>query len=156
MIKKHKSLLIYLAFSIVFIAAIAVSAVYSYYNPSESEFLNANASSLLGKNLASGGTLYTTLAARGMLSCFYHKANAQNAINTTIHSVFDTGFDEEKGVMKVTSIINNGAQTSKTSYASSSNTSVGNLAAQAARSGNAYYVYTALRQAINAGTVVKD
>ncbi len=156
MIKKHKSLLIYLAFSIVFIAAIAVSAVYSYYNPSESEFLNANASSLLGKNLASGGTLYTTLEARGMLSCFYHKANAQNAINTTIHSVFDTGFDEEKGVMKVTSIINNGAQTSKTSYASSSNTSVGNLAAQAARSGNAYYVYTALRQAINAGTVVNE
>ena len=101
-------------------------------------------------------SLWDSLYKKGQLACFYHKANTVNAINTKIHSVFDIEFDDTKGVMKVTSIINDSSKTTKTAYASSSNTTVGNLAAQATRSGNAYYVYKALRSAIDDETVVKE
>lgn len=52
MIKKHKNLFIYLAMSIVFIIVVAVSCVQAYYNPSEEEFLDVSASSLLRKKIS--------------------------------------------------------------------------------------------------------
>lgn len=105
-----------------------------------------------------GGEFWNRLNQDGNLTCFWHKENGYsgNGMTNTIHSVFDTGFDEENGVMKVTSIINTAPRTKKTTLASSSNTTVGNLAAEASRDGNAQRVQHALYKAINAGTVVNE
>lgn len=110
-----------------------------------------------GKKLEFNGTLWTELDDLGQLSCFYHEQNAYNLMaEIYIHSVYDIGFDENEGRMKVFSIINDANKTKKTSYANSTNQSVGNLAAQTSKSNNAYGVYQALRNAMDAGTVVDD
>ena len=111
MIKKHKNSIISIIASIIFVAVIFVTIgnVYSEYNPTESEFMQASASSLLGKDLKYEGTLWNALLNAGKLTCFAHKSGSlQNRMNTSIHSVFDIGFDVEKGVIKVESIINDG------------------------------------------------
>ena len=101
------------------------------------------------------GSLWETLSSQGKLTCFWHKESGAG-MNSTIHSVFDVGFDESKGVIKVDSIINDGNNTSKTTYADGSNTSVGKLAAEASKDNNAFNVQKALYQAIKAGTVVNE
>ena len=161
MIKKHKNSIISIIASIIFVAVIFVTIgnVYSEYNPTESEFMQASASSLLGKDLKYEGTLWNTLLNAGKLTCFAHKSGSlQNRMNTSIHSVFDIGFDEEKGVIKVESIINDGTNnvSPMISYANGSNTSIGNLAAQSSRSNNAKIVQHALVKAIKEGTVVNE
>ena len=159
--KKHKKILICLTIMLAFIAAIVtgyVSNAASNYNPSESQFVNDKAINLLGRNLNSGGKFWKNLYSKGMLSCFYHKASQPTqGMNTKIHSVFDIQFDEEKGAMKVTSIINDGKRTPKVTYVTDQNGKVvANLVAQASKKGNARMVYEALRKAINAGVVVKE
>ena len=161
MIKKHKNSIISIIASIIFVAVIFVTIgnVYSEYNPTESEFMQASASSLLGKDLKYEGTLWNTLLNAGKLTCFAHKSGSlQNKMNTSIHSVFDIGFDEEKGVIKVEYIINDGKNnvSPMISYANGSNTSIGNLAAQSSRSNNAKTVQHALVKAIKEGTVVNE
>lgn len=158
MSKKYKSLLKFLIISMIFITIIALFRnVYSSYNPTREEFKNAETSSLLGKKLEFNGTLWKELDSSGQLSCFYHNQAAYNMMaEIYIHSVFDVGFDDQEGRMKVYSIVNDANKTSKTTYASDKNTSVGYLAAQAARSGNAYGVYTALRKAMDEKTIVQD
>ena len=158
MIKKYKNNIISLIFSIVFLVAtfILIGHVYSLYNPSKEQFLTDASSSLLGQSLAMGnGSLWETLSSQGKLTCFWHKESGAG-MNSTIHSVFDVGFDESKGVIKVDSIINDGNNTSKTTYADGSNTSVGKLAAEASKDNNAFNVQKALYQAIKAGTVVNE
>ena len=96
MIKKYKNNIISLIFSIVFLVAtfILIGHVYSLYNPSKEQFLTDASSSLLGQSLAMGnGSLWETLSSQGKLTCFWHKESGAG-MNSTIHSVFDVGFDE--------------------------------------------------------------
>ena len=161
MSKKYKSNIIGVIFSIVFLVAVyaIIGKVYSDtadYNPSKEQFMSASASSILGRNLSKAqGSLWDQLDKAGMLTCFWHKESG-SGMNNKIHSVFDIKFDENKGVMKVESIIDNGLKTSKTSYANGSNTSIGKLAAEASRNNNAYRVQKALYHAIKDGVVVNE
>ena len=157
MIKKYKNNILSTIFSIVILAVtfILIGHVYSY-NPSQGQFLTDKASSLLGQSLdMSTGSFWDQLDKSGKLTCFWHKETG-TGMNNSIHSVFDTGFDETKGVMRVYSIINDGNKTQKTTYANGSNTTVGKLAAEASRDHNAFNVQKALYQAIKAGTVVNE
>ena len=162
MIKKYKRSIINVIFSIIFLAVIfiLIGNVYAIYSPSEKEFMNDKASRILGKYLdeSDGTSLWDKLDKKGMLTCFWHKESGYSGsgMNNRIHSVFDIGFDEAKGAIKVDSIINDGKRTSKTAYASNSNSSVGKLAAEASRPNNAFVVQQALYHAINDKVVVNE
>lgn len=163
MIKKYKNKIISIIASIIFIATVFIITgnVYSEYDPTEEEFMQASASSLLGVSLKYEGQLWNSVWNRGMLSCFSHNEYSTETgenikMNTQIHSIFDVGFDAEKGVMKVFSIINDGSGTNMTSYANGSNTSIGNLAAQSSRPNNAKIVEYTLHGAIVDGLVVNE
>ena len=162
MIKKYKNGIKNAIFSVIFLTFVFVliGNVYSNYSPSEKEFLNAKASSLLGQylDMRDGTSLWDKLEKAGMLTCFWHKESSFSGygMNNKIHSVFDIGFDTNKGVLKVDSIINDGKKTSKTTYANGSNTSIGRLAAEASRKNNAFVVQQALYKAMREGVVVNE
>ena len=97
MIKKYKNNILSTIFSIVILAVtfILIGHVYSY-NPSQGQFLTDKASSLLGQSLdMSTGSFWDQLDKSGKLTCFWHKETG-TGMNNSIHSVFDTGFDETK------------------------------------------------------------
>ena len=160
MIKKYKNKIITAIASIAFLTIIYVliGNVYSLYNPSKSQYMNAKAKDLLGKQIDMGGAFWNGLDSQGNLTCFWHKESGYSgtSMNNTIHSVFDVGFDEAKGRIKVESIINTTPKKSKTAYADGSKTSVGRLAAEASRDGNSFYVQNALYEAIKERTVVNE
>lgn len=160
MIKKYKNKIIAAIASIAFLTIIYVliGNVYSLYNPSKSQYMNAKAKDLLGKQIDMGGAFWNGLDSQGNLTCFWHKESGYTgrSMNNTIHSVFDVGFDETKGKIKVESIINTSPKKSKTAYADGSKTSIGRLAAEASRDGNSFYVQNALYEAIKEGTVVNE
>lgn len=160
MIKKYKNKIIAAIASIAFLTIIYVliGNVYSLYNPSKSQYMNAKAKNLLGKQIDMGGAFWNGLDSQGNLTCFWHKESGYTgrSMNNTIHSVFDVGFDETKGKIKVESIINTSPKKSKTAYADGSKTSIGRLAAEASRDGNSFYVQNALYEAIKEGTVVNE
>ena len=162
MIKKQKSFILNIVFSLIMllVAFILIGRVYAgSYNPSKRDFLSAKAKNLLGKEVDQSGTFWNELLKGGQLTCFWHKESnfSGQGMNNKIHSVFDISFDETKGVMKVDSIMDtSGKKETKTSYADGKNTSIGKLAAEAARDHNAFYVQKALREAIEEGTVVKE
>ena len=110
MIKKYKNKIITAIASIAFLTIIYVliGNVYSLYNPSKSQYMNAKAKDLLGKQIDMGGAFWNGLDSQGNLTCFWHKESGYSgtSMNNTIHSVFDVGFDEAKGRIKVESIIN--------------------------------------------------
>ena len=160
MIKKYKNSIIATIISIMFliITYVLIGNVYSLYNPSEKEFMNDKASNLLGKELYMAGDLWNKLDKSGNLTCFWHKESGYSghSMNNKIHSVFDVGFDQEKGRIKVESFINTTPKKSKTSYADGSKTSIGRLAAESSRNGNSFYVQNALYEAISEGVVVNE
>lgn len=160
MIKKYKNKIIAAITSIAFliIMYVLIGNVYSLYNPSKSQYMNAKAANLLGKELDINGTFWNELENQGNLTCFWHKESGYSGLsmNNTIHSVFDIGFDEAKGKIKLESIINSSPRKTKTSYASSSKTSIGRLAAETSRNGNSFYVQNALYEAIKEGTAVNE
>lgn len=157
MIKKYKNKIITAIASIAFLTIIYVliGNVYSLYNPSKSQYMNAKAESLLGKSLDMNGAFWNDLDKQGNLTCFWHKQTG-SGISNQIHSVFDIGFDVAKGSIKVESVMNESPRESKTSYANGSNTSIGRLAAETSRDGNSFYVQNALYEAIKEGVVVNE
>ena len=169
MIKKYRNGIIATLISIVFLVAIYVLTGHVYsqmYNPSsEKEFMTVKASAILGKELNTNGPVWLGLNSKGMLGCFWHKESGYNGLgmNNQIHSVFDIKFDDEKGVMKVDSIINENTKNekgqivkvSKTSYEDGSGI-VATLAAHASRTNNALYVQHALYNAIASGKTVHE
>ena len=160
MIKKYKNKIIAAIVSIVFltIVYVLIGNVYSLYNPSKSQYMNAKAKNLLGKEIDENGSFWTGLDSQGNLTCFWHKESGYigEGMSNVIHSVFDVGFDETTGKIKVESYMNGTPIESKTSYASSSKTSIGRLAAETSRDGNSFYVQNALYEAIKEGAVVKE
>ena len=186
MIKKYKNGIKAAIISIVFLAVmyVLIGFVYSMYLPSEKQFMTDSPSKMLGKELYMGnGSLWEKLEKAGMLGCFWHKESGGLLPNNRIHSVFDISFDENKGVMKVYSIVNeyneNGKLITKTSRANSvdlpdkgnmtdeeynklieeekaKSSAIGRLAAETARENNAFNVQKALYNAINAKAVVNE
>ena len=160
MIKKYKNKIIATVISVVFLIVmyVLIGNVYSLYNPSKEQYMNSKATSLLGKTISMNGSFWSSLYNQGNLTCFWHKESGYSyaGMNNRIHSVFDIGFDETEGRIKIESIVNTTPRKTKTSYASSSKTSVGKLAAEASRNGNSFYVQNALYEAIREGTVARE
>lgn len=175
MLKKYKKLLMNLIFYILIIAAMSVLIKYVYalniYNGTDgekiynykdgNEFMKEKAANLLGRKLFDDEEkdgLWKELKNAGKLACFYHRESGykKDGMNNTIHSVFDVSFDTKEGRMKVYSIINDGIPTSMTTYASSTNTEIGRLAAEASASNNALNVQHALYAAIKGNKVVNE
>ena len=158
--KKYKNIIINILVSIGFLVAtfILIGRVYSLtvdYFPTESEFMNAKAEDLLGRSIYEGDDgLWGKLDAAGQLGCFHHVESG--GMSNTIHSVYDIGFNTNRGVMQIYSVMDTTPRKSKTTYADGNELTVGRLAAEAMQSGNATGVQRALAEAIKAGIVVND
>mgnify|MGYP004496598329 FL=1 len=159
--KKNKSIITNIICSVVFLAIIYVliGKVYSItvnYSPSsKAEFMKASPEDILGKSIdESTGSFWDSLDKQGQLGCFHHQATG--GMSNKINSIYDIGFNTNKGVMQIYSIMDTSPRKSMTSYAGENNPTVGKLIAEATRSGNATGVQRALAAAIQAGTVVKE
>lgn len=157
--KKYKNIILNILISIglliaTFILIGQVDAATADYFPTESEFMKASASSLLGKSISQNG-FWEKLNAAGQLGCFHHISSGKDMSNT-IHSVYDIEFDSNRGVMKIYSIMATTPRKRKTTYADGSNTAVGILIAEATRPRNITNVQRALAKAIKDKVVVND
>ena len=158
--QKYKNIILNILISICFLIAtfILIGQVYAltvdYVPKNQEEFMNATADSLLGKNMYMGGGLWVQLQSAGQVGCFHHLG--PGTMSNTIHSVYDIGFDDDRGVIKIYSTMNVANSKPKNAYADEDGPTVGRLAAEASQPSNATGVQRALAAAIKAGTVVKD
>ena len=175
--KKYKNIIFIALINIIFFFAafILIGNVYSieYIDKDKkivkitpSEFLNLNPSRLIGLQIwdyvgeikadgtwdSSGDAyLYKQAHDLGQTGCFHHMSD--DAISTTISSIYDIDFDSISGVMRISSYMSG---SSKTKRANGIDTSIGILIANAYKSGNIDNLRKALLRAMKAGTVVYD
>ena len=148
------------------IIGLLIKGVYAWhtyknvYFMTDDEFYYWPINDLLGKklydNLNDTTTVWGTMFQRGQLACFWHnESSKKEGLNNQIHSVFDIWFDNDRGCLILKSVINDGAGTSKTTYADESSL-VGKFAAEVSQDHNAYYVQHTLYDIIKAGIVVNE
>ena len=133
--KKNKSIITNIICSVVFLAIIYVliGKVYSItvnYSPSsKAEFMKASPEDILGKSIdESTGSFWDSLDKQGQLGCFHHQATG--GMSNKINSIYDIGFNTNKGVMQIYSIMDTSPRKSMTSYAGENNPTVGKLIAE--------------------------